>query len=75
MSRAAIMPTLGVGKRGRVGCFLLIIVLIAPEDILESTGDVRRPPFTALAVRENQTWGAVETIAAMTTRTSSQPTQ
>jgi hypothetical protein len=39
MSRAAIMPTLEVGKRGRVGCFLLMIVLIAPEDILE--GDVR----------------------------------
>ena len=45
------MPTVGVGKRGRVGCFLLIIVLIAPEDILESTDDVRRPPFTAAVVR------------------------
>ena len=61
MSRAAITPTLGGGEQRRAGCFSLLEVLIAPDEIVVPTGDVRRPPFTAAVVKEEVIWGAVGT--------------
>jgi hypothetical protein len=59
---------LGGGEQGRAGCFSLLVVLIAPEEIVVPTGDDLRPPFTVAVVKEDKTWGAVGTIAAMTIR-------
>jgi len=39
MSHAATMPTLGMGKQRRVGCFSQLVVLISPEKIVEPTGN------------------------------------
>ena len=52
MSRAAIMPTLGVGEQVHAGCFSLLVGLIAPEETEEPAGDLQRPSFTVAAVKE-----------------------
>ena len=52
MSRKAIMPTLGVGEQVHVGCFLLLVVLIAPEETEEPAGDLQRLSFTVAVVKE-----------------------
>jgi hypothetical protein len=73
---------LGGSEQGRAGCFSLLVVRIAPEEIVVPTSDDLRPPFIAAVVKEDETWGAVGTIAAMTIRyrarsprASSQPAQ
>ena len=47
--------------------FLLLVVLVAPEkEVVDATGNVPRPLSTAAVVKEDETWGALGTIAAMT---------
>jgi hypothetical protein len=43
MGCAATMPTLGVGEQGRAVCFSLLVVLIAPEEIVKPAGDRDAP--------------------------------
>jgi hypothetical protein len=42
------------------------VVLIAPEEIVEPTAHVGKLPFTTAVVKEDETWGLVGTIMAMT---------
>jgi hypothetical protein len=51
---------LGGGEQGRAGYFSLLVVLIAPEEMVVRTGDDLRPPFTAAVVKEDETWGQSE---------------
>jgi hypothetical protein len=58
------MPIVGVGEQGRAGCFSLLAVLIAPEETVVPAVDIRRPPFTAAVVRDDEACRGAETIAA-----------
>lgn len=55
---AATIPTLGVGKSGRARCFLPLVVLIVWErEMVDPTGNERRPSVTAVVVEEDGVWG------------------
>jgi hypothetical protein len=55
MSRAATIPTLGVGESGRAGCFSLLVVLrVRERETVDATGDDERSPLvTAAVVKED----------------------
>jgi hypothetical protein len=50
------MLTLGVGEHGCVGCFSLLVLLIAPEETEEPASGFQRAPFTAAAAKDDEAW-------------------
>ena len=62
------IPTLGLGKAGCVGYFLLLLVLIVQErDLVDPSGEVHSLLQIAAAVNECEGCIRMGTIEAMTT--------